>query len=133
ATVRLMSRSLAAGYYEYSSGLFDQAGLSWDGPPVRELQRQVWPDFHHAPDLTVSGKPVEFLSEDAANASSLFGSTAGIAPQIRRAAHSGPPLDIRVPTPVPPPARPARPIDRASTRPGADWKEWLARELRPLL
>ena len=46
-------QSMAAGYYEYSPMLFDPPGLRWAGPDPETLKhdRQVWPDFHHAPDL----------------------------------------------------------------------------------
>ncbi|HET6369349.1 MAG TPA: LLM class flavin-dependent oxidoreductase, partial [Pseudomonadales bacterium] len=51
-----MARSLAAGYYEYSPALFDPPALAWTGPDPETLkhERNVWPDFHHAPDLEAS-------------------------------------------------------------------------------
>ena len=53
ARALLMGKSMAAGYYEYSPMLFDPPGLRWTGPDPETLKhdRQVWPDFHHAPDL----------------------------------------------------------------------------------
>jgi 5,10-methylenetetrahydromethanopterin reductase len=53
-----MAKSMAAGYYEYSPRLFDPPGLTWPGPDPDALKRdrQVWPDFHHAPDLEASGR-----------------------------------------------------------------------------
>jgi 5,10-methylenetetrahydromethanopterin reductase len=73
ATVSTVSRSMAAGYYEYSPALFDVAGLSWDGPSVGELRSRVYPDFHHAADLEDAGRAVSFLDDDAARSFSLFG------------------------------------------------------------
>src|SRR5207302_9450183 len=53
-----MARSMAAGYYEYSPMLFDRPGLTWTGhdPETLKRDRHVWPDFHHAPDLELSGR-----------------------------------------------------------------------------
>src|SRR3990172_1794642 len=47
----------------------------WMGPDPETLKRrhQVWPDFHHAPDLEASGRIVEFLPAGAADAFSLRG------------------------------------------------------------
>src|SRR3546814_20639090 len=63
-----ISKSMAAGFYEYSPHLFEVPGLPWDGPDVHTLQPLVNPDFHHHPDLVESGRIVDFLSEDAADA-----------------------------------------------------------------
>ena len=58
-----MGKSIAAGYYEYSPMLFEPPRLSWPGPDPEKLKRErnVFPDFHHAPDLEASGKVVDFL------------------------------------------------------------------------
>src|SRR5882724_11625221 len=70
-----MARSMAAGYYEYSPALFDPPALTWTGPDPETLKhdRGVWPDFHHATDLEASGKVVDFLPTEAADAFSLRG------------------------------------------------------------
>jgi 5,10-methylenetetrahydromethanopterin reductase len=70
-----MAKSIAAGYYEYTPALFETAGLAWTGPDPELLKRehQVWPDFHHAPDLVASGRVVDFLPESAAGSFSLWG------------------------------------------------------------
>src|SRR5204862_7508892 len=79
-----MAKSMAAGYYEYSPRLFDPPGLTWNGPDPERLKHdhQVWPDFHHAPDLDASGRVVEFLPTDAADAFALRGGPAEIAKQL---------------------------------------------------
>ena len=68
-----MAKSMAAGYYEYSPRLFDPPKLTWSGPDPEHLKRdhQVWPDFHHAPDLDASGRVVDFLPAEAADAFAL--------------------------------------------------------------
>lgn len=115
--VRAISRAMAAGFYEYSPALFEQAGLAWGGPPIGELATQVWPDFHHAEDLVAAGRCVEFLSEDAAASFSLFGTAADIASQLRRALAEVPAPAIVVCHPVPLPG------------PDAPFKRWLAEEV----
>jgi 5,10-methylenetetrahydromethanopterin reductase len=106
----LMSRSMAAGYFEYSPMLFDQAGFVWDGPDVEELKKQVWPDFHHAADLADSGRLVSFLSDEIAEAFALFGTPDMIAAQLNQVLDLGHDIDVVVPHPVPtPPPGGARP------------------------
>ena len=80
----LMGKSMAAGYYEYSPMLMDNTGMDWNGPHPDEFksQEKVWPDFHHAPDLTDSGRYVDFLSEDQATAFCLKGSADDISKQL---------------------------------------------------
>ena len=78
-----LSRSMAAGYYEYSPMLFDPPHFSWDGPPVEELKQHVWPDFHHATDLEAAGRLVSFLSNEIADAFALYGPPDMIARQLR--------------------------------------------------
>lgn len=132
--IRLISRSMAAGYYEYTPALFETPGLSWEGPPVHELQQQVWPDFHHARDLVEAGRAVEFLPDEAAEAFSLFGAAADIAGQLRAALAECPPIDIVVPHPVPMPV-PGAPVPRSldGAPAGADFKTWFASEVIPRL
>jgi 5,10-methylenetetrahydromethanopterin reductase len=79
-----MAKSMAAGYYEYSPRLFDPPGLTWTGPDPEQLKRdtQVWPDFHHAPDLEASGRAVAFLSTEAADAFALRGGPGEIVKQL---------------------------------------------------
>ena len=78
-----IARSIAAGYYEYSPMLFEQAGLAWNGPDVHELKQKVWPDFHHHPDLEESGALVDFLSEEVADAFALHGPGEQVAEQLQ--------------------------------------------------
>ena len=132
--IRATARSMAAGYYEYSPALFEIPGLPWDGPPVEELKQQVYPDFHHAPDLVESGNLVSFLDEETADSFALFGSAEEIAGQIREAVAIAGRVDIVVPHPVPMPV-PGAPVPRAlpPTLAGADYKTWFAAEVMPRL
>ena len=134
AEIGATARSMAAGYYEYSPALFEIPGLPWDGPPVEELQKQVYPDFHHAPDLVESGNLVSFLDEETADSFALFGSAEEIAGQIREAVAIAGRVDIVVPHPVPMPV-PGAPVARAlpPSLAGADYKTWFAAEVMPRL
>ena len=79
-----MAKSMAAGYYEYSPALFDPPRLTWSGPDPETLEQrhEVWPDFHHAPDLEASGRVVDFLPVEAADAFALRGGPADVADQL---------------------------------------------------
>jgi 5,10-methylenetetrahydromethanopterin reductase len=104
-----MARSIAAGYYEYTPVLFDRVGLTWDGPSPESIKQagQVWPDFHHDPDLKKSGKVVSFLPEAAANEFALWGSTEQIASQLVRVLTESPvSFDYVVLQPIPDPRWP---------------------------
>jgi len=104
-----MARSMAAGYYEYSPTLFGPPGLEWAGPDPDTLKsrHQVWPDFHHAPDLEASGGVVDFLSEAAADAFSLRGAPADIARRLVDVLRAAPvELDHVVLHPIPNPPTP---------------------------
>lgn len=132
--IRATARSMAAGYYEYSPALFEIPGLPWDGPTVEELKKQLYPDFHHAPDLVESGKLVGFLDEETADSFALFGSAEEIAGQLRDAIAIAGRVDIVVPHPVPMPV-PGAPVPRAlpGSLAGADYKTWFAAEVMPRL
>ena len=132
--IRAITRSMAAGYYEYSPALFEIPGLPWDGPPVHELKRRVYPDFHHAVDLVESGNLVDFLGDETADSFSLFGTAHDIAGQLRQAIEITGRADIVVPHPVPMPM-PGKPIARTlrSAPNGADYKTWFAAEVMPLV
>ncbi len=134
AEIRATARSMAAGYYEYSPALFEIPGLPWEGPAVDELKQQVYPDFHHAPDLVESGNLVSFLDEETADSFALFGSAEEIAGQIREAVAIAGRVDIVVPHPVPMPV-PGAPVARAlpPSLAGADYKRWFAAEVMPRL
>lgn len=134
AEIAAISRSMAAGYYEYTPALFDIPGIPWNGPPVHELQKQVYPDFHHASDLVQSGNVVQFLGEEAANSFSVFGSAADMAAQVRATLEMGYRIDIVIPHPVPMPI-PDKPMRRAmpAELEGADFKTWFAKEVIPRL
>ena len=119
-----IGKSMAAGYYEYSPALFEASGLSWDGPPVEELQREVSPDFHHARDLEGAGRLVDFLPEAAADAFCLRGGAAAVAEQLLALLRLEPGLEIVVLHPVPDPPAP---------EPGAppDFMQRVASEVLP--
>jgi 5,10-methylenetetrahydromethanopterin reductase len=87
-----MARSMAAGYYEYSPALFDPPRLAWTGPDPSILKRehQVWPDFHHAPDLVAGGHVVEFLPPAASDAFSLRGGPTEVAERLIEVLRSAP-------------------------------------------
>ncbi len=97
---RTIARALAAGYYEHSPHLFDTAGLAWNGPDMRELQRQVWPDFHHHRDMEAAGRVVGFLPDACADAFALHGDWDAIGEQLQRALAVGLPVSMVLPHPV---------------------------------
>jgi 5,10-methylenetetrahydromethanopterin reductase len=78
-----VGRSIAAGFYEYSPTLFEGPGLTWDGPDIDTLREQVWPDFHHTPDLAKAGELLSFLGNDAIDAFAVTGGTDEIVTQLR--------------------------------------------------
>ncbi|MCC6435827.1 MAG: LLM class flavin-dependent oxidoreductase [Acidimicrobiales bacterium] len=121
AEVRAITRSMAAGFYEYSPALYTQAGLEWRGTPVEELKRRIWPDFHHADDLVAAGALVDFLDDEVAASFSFSGTTDDVAAQLRAALAAVPEASIVVPHPVPLPDPEEL---RAYTR-------WLGEDLRP--
>jgi 5,10-methylenetetrahydromethanopterin reductase len=113
AEIRAITRSMAAGFYEYSPALFEQAGLEWSGPDVEVLKAQVWPDFHHAADLVAAGGLVDFLDDEAAASFSFAGDPSDVAEQLGRVLDTVPQARIVVPHPVPsPPARELGPYVR---------------------
>jgi 5,10-methylenetetrahydromethanopterin reductase len=104
-----MAKSIAAGYYEYSPALFEPPRLAWSGPDPETLkhQHEVWPDFHHAPDLEASGHVVDFLPPSAADAFALRGGPAEIADQLVQTLRAAPAaLDYVVLHPIPNPPSP---------------------------
>jgi alkanesulfonate monooxygenase SsuD/methylene tetrahydromethanopterin reductase-like flavin-dependent oxidoreductase (luciferase family) len=114
----LLSRSMAAGYYEYSPMLFDPPQFTWDGPPVEELKKQVWPDFHHAEDLEAAGRLVSFLPDEVADAFAVYGTPEMIARQLSAILRLEFPVAMIIPHPVPtPPPGGPRPdyIERFAT------------------
>lgn len=121
-----MARSMAAGYYEYSPALFDPPALTWTGPDPETLKHQthVWPDFHHAPDLEASGKVVDFLPLEAADAFSLRGGTGEVAQRLLSALRAAPAIfDHVVLHPIPDPKWPSDPEQDYTVR--------IAREVLP--
>ena len=122
----LMARSLAAGYYEYSPLLFEAPGFVWNGPPPDELKDRhaLWPDFHHAPDLELSGRVVEFLSDEIARSFCLVGNAEAIVDQLVAVLDdSTVSFDWVVLHPIPNPPMP----DRGAT----SYLERIAREVLP--
>src|SRR5204863_7652583 len=104
-----MAKSMAAGYYEYSPMLFDRPGLTWTGPDPEALKRErhVWPDFHHAPDLEMSGRAVDFLPANAADAFALRGGPNEIVSQLVAVLRASPAdFDYVVLHPIPNPPAP---------------------------
>jgi 5,10-methylenetetrahydromethanopterin reductase len=121
-----MAKSMAAGYYEYSPRLFDPPGLTWNGPDPERLKHdgKVWPDFHHAPDLEASGRVVDFLPTEAADAFALRGSPAEIVKQLVDVLRAAPaPFDYVVLHPIPNPPTPDDPERGYTAR--------VAREILP--
>jgi len=121
-----MARSMAAGYYEYSPMLFDRPGLTWTGhdPETLKRDRHVWPDFHHAPDLEMSGRIVDFLPSEAADAFALRGGPAEITKQLVDVLRAAPaPFDHVVLHPIPNPPTPDDPERGYTAR--------VAREILP--
>jgi len=67
----------------------------------------VWPDFHHAPDLEMSGRVVDFLPAGAADAFSLRGAPADIVTQLVATLRAAPAeFDYVVLHPIPNPPTP---------------------------
>jgi 5,10-methylenetetrahydromethanopterin reductase len=121
-----MAKSMAAGYYEYSPRLFEAPGLAWTGPDPERLKhdRQVWPDFHHAPDLEASGRAVDFLPTEAADAFALRGGPAEIVKQLVDVLSAAPAaFDYVVLHPIPNPPTPDDPERGYTAR--------VAREILP--
>jgi 5,10-methylenetetrahydromethanopterin reductase len=104
--VETISRSAAAGYYEYTPELLHRTGESWNGPDVDELKRQIWQDFHHTPDLVAAGELVGFLSDTAARSFALSGNAAEVRAQLTDILDSTYPFDIVVLHPMCPPGAP---------------------------
>lgn len=123
ARALLIGKSMAAGYYEYSPQLFETVGLTWDGPSIHDLQRQVFPDFHHHTNLIESGGLVDFLPAAAADAFSVRGSARDVASQLIEVLSLGITFDIVVTQPVPNPPSPGGPVP--------DFMERMAREVLP--
>jgi len=120
--IAAISRSMAAGFFEYSPALFDIPGIPWEGPPIEALKKTVQPDFHHATDLVAAGNAVAFLPEQAAQGFSLFGTARDIADQLRAAMEAvGGQVGVVVPHPVPTP-----PAD-------SDYPRWFVEEVWPLV
>jgi len=126
ARALLMGKSMAAGYYEYSPALFEAPGLAWTGPDPETLKhdRRVWPDFHHAADLEASGRAVDFLPAEAADAFCLRGDPAQIAEQLAGVLGAAPAaFEHVVLHPIPDP--------RFPTDPDHDYTARVAREILP--
>jgi 5,10-methylenetetrahydromethanopterin reductase len=121
-----MAKSLAAGYYEYSPALFEPPGLAWLGPDPEALKhdRQIWPDFHHAPDLEASGRVVDFLPAAAADAFALRGCPIDVAERLVDVLRGAPAaFDYVVLHPIPNPPTPDDPEQGYTAR--------VAREVLP--
>lgn len=115
-----VGRAVAAGFYEYSPMLFDDPGLTRNGPNIQRLRERVWPGFHHAPDLAQAGDVVDFLPEAAIDSLMLYDSASKICTQ-RRAVLD---LDLGVNTVVV-----HRLPDGGKRSSGASWEDEFAREV----
>lgn len=124
ARAALVARAMAAGYYEYSPMLFEPPGLAWNGPPIEELKRRVWPDFHHHHDLLAAGQVVRFLTDEVAAAFAAAGPADAVAAQLRAALDAGVPCDLLLAHPMPEPKPDA---------PRPDYMERFAAEVMPRL
>lgn len=82
-SARLMGKSIAAGYYEYSKFLFDLPGLEWTGADPHALRKTVYPDFLHHRDMVFAGKQVDFLDDRAADAFALYGDWGSVREQLK--------------------------------------------------
>ncbi|MDE0225133.1 MAG: LLM class flavin-dependent oxidoreductase [Gammaproteobacteria bacterium] len=118
-----IGRAAAAGYYEYSPVLFENIGMPWTGEDSAVLKRQVWPDFHHDPDLEAAGDVVSFLPDEAVDAFTLHGSFEEITEQIKTILGYGLPIEIVIPHPMPTPL----PISEG----GYDYARRFAEEVFP--
>lgn len=98
-----IGRAAAAGYYEYSPVLFENIDMPWTGEDSAILKRQVWPDFHHDPNLEAAGDVVSFLPDEAVDAFTLHGSFEEIAEQIKTILGYRLPIEIVIPHPMPTP------------------------------
>jgi hypothetical protein len=87
-------------------------------------ERNVWPDFHHAPDLEASGRAVDFLPTEVASAFCLHGGPAAIVEQLLEVIGGSPvPFEYIVLHPIPNPPAPDHPEHGYAAR--------VAREILP--
>ncbi|MGI9598286.1 MAG: LLM class flavin-dependent oxidoreductase [Acidimicrobiales bacterium] len=121
AEVRAITRAMAAGFYEYAPALFSQAGFEWNGTPIEELKKQLWPDFHHAKDLVAAGGLVDFLPDEVAASFSFFGTAPDVAEQMKAVVAQVPEVEIIVPHPVP------LPFGSAIAEVHRHYLDWLSR------
>jgi hypothetical protein len=113
--------------------LFDCPGLKWTGPDPETLkpERHVWPDFHHAPDLEVSGRIVDFLPVEAADAFALRGGPSQVASQLIDVLRASPAaFDYVVLHPIPNPTWPENPEPDYTARVARDILPPVRRALR---
>ena len=96
-----VARSMAAGYIEYSPMLLEPTGWTWDGPALHYLQREVWPDFHHARDLASAGALLEFMPPDVAEAFCVVGDWQTVRARYADIVSRWPQVELIVPHPVP--------------------------------
>ncbi len=97
---KLMAKSMAAGYYEYSPFLFDRLGFEWSGEDVHLLRDKAWPDFHHHIDPVYSGSLVDFLDDSVADAFAFYGDWEQIAGQLQSVLDIGLPVTHVLPHPI---------------------------------
>jgi 5,10-methylenetetrahydromethanopterin reductase len=104
-----MAKSIAAGYYDDTPGLFSTGGIQWPGPTPAELKAShgIWPDFHHATDLITSGQAVSFLPDKVAGQFSLWGAPEQVAAQLVAVLRAAPAqFDFVILQPIPDPTWP---------------------------
>lgn len=97
---RAEARVVAAGFYELSASLWQRAGLTWNGPPIEEIARQVYPDIVHAEDVAAAARLTTFVSGEAAGAFALAGDEAALTAGLKRVIAGFPRLTHVIPQPL---------------------------------
>jgi len=97
---RAQARVVAAGFYELSAVTWQRAGLEWNGPPIADLVKQVYPDIVHAEDVPGAAKLTEFVTPQAVDAFALAGDPAAVADGLERVCAGFPRLWHVIPQPL---------------------------------
>lgn len=97
---RAQARVVAAGFYELSAATWQRAGLDWNGPPIAELVKQVYPDIVHAEDVPGAAKLMAFVTPAAAEAFALAGDATAVADGLERVRAGFPRLWHVIPQPL---------------------------------
>jgi len=100
AWAQAQARVVAAGFFELSPATWRRASLEWNGPPIGDLVRQVYPDIVHAEDVPSAAKLTGFVRPEAAAAFALAGSEAEVAQRLARVREGFPRLAHVIPQPL---------------------------------